>query len=63
MLCNKIKINKSERFVQTIETKINEPERFTQTQLIIHIFAFLSDNYIKKKKHSEDSATNIYIEF
>ena len=42
MSCNKIEINKSEHFMQTIETKINESDGFTQTRMDIHIFMLLS---------------------
>ena len=49
ILCNKIGINESEHFTQTIETKTNKSEHFRQTNIGIHIFALHSDSYIHKK--------------
>ena len=49
MLCNKIEINESEHFTQTITTKITESEHFMQTRMGIHIFTLLSERYIQKK--------------
>ena len=54
MLCNKIEINKPERFTQTMETKVNESERLTQTRMGMHIFLLLSKSYVQKKA-SDDS--------
>ena len=49
MLCNKIEINKLERFTQTIEIETSESDHFTQTRMRIYIFELLSESYIQKK--------------
>ena len=52
MLCNKIEINESERFTQTIEIEINESDCFIQARASIHILELLSESYILKKTSS-----------
>ena len=62
MLCNKIEMNESACFTQTIEIEINESGCFTKTKARIHILELLLESYIQKKL-SSDSVTQIYIEF
>ena len=63
MLCNKIEINKSESFTQTIETEINKSDHFTQTRASIHVLELLSESYIQKKNLQSKVHTKIYTRF
>ena len=68
MLCNKIEINKSERFSQTIEIEINKSDCFTQTRMSIlvykdqhsHILALLSESYIQEKTCRRSCYTDLH---
>ena len=56
MLWNKIEINKSERFTQTIETKINESEH-SHKQGWAFIYSHCFQRVAFRKKPSDDSVT------
>ena len=61
MLCYKIEINELERFMQTIEIEILKSDCFTQGQAFIYLSCFQRSTF--RKKHSENSVTQIYTEF
>ena len=63
MLCNKIEINESERFTQTIETEINESDRFSQTSASIHMLELLSGSYIQKNNLQSKVLTKLVVIF
>ena len=60
MLCNKIEINESERFTQTIEKKKNELECFMKARMSILIFVFLSESYIQRKTFRRQRYTDLH---
>ena len=57
MLCNKIEINKSECFMQTIEAKINQSALCKQGCAFIYLCYFQRVTF--RKKHSDNSVQKV----